>query len=302
MEIGLVLIPVLIVVSGAVAYIGNQVGRATGRRRLTILGLRPRHTAHLITVITGMLITLITIASVFLVSGDARTGLFRLSELREQIDSAEARLREVKGGDIAYLRNQEVLREVIDGKLPQEEILQRLDEMRLRAVDAAVSNGSAPDLVTGSVLSLYPQNVTWEAISRLVSARGGPTIVRIVALENTLRGEPLRVFVQLVDRRIVYRKGAVLGGGTVDGSSSREQISRDLLALVDAASQRAEGRILSPPSARISDLPTAQLNIDQHRSAVLEVSRAGKPVRVDVTALADITPEMPLAVTFVVKP
>ncbi|MBM3470596.1 MAG: DUF3084 domain-containing protein, partial [Armatimonadetes bacterium] len=63
-KVGLILIPVLIVVSGVVAYVGNMVGRAIGRRRLTVLGLRPRHTAHVIAVATGMLITLITLVSV----------------------------------------------------------------------------------------------------------------------------------------------------------------------------------------------------------------------------------------------
>ncbi len=298
MESGVILIPVLIIISGAVAYIGNMVGRATGRRRLTIFGLRPRHTAHLITVITGMLITIISLGSVLLVSQDARTGLFRLNQLRQQIDTAESRLREVQGGDIAYLRNQEVLRGVIDGRLSQPDILQRLDALRLRAVDVAVGNGVAPDLVTGGVLSLYPPNVTYEAIARLISLRGGETIVRFVSLENALRGESLRVFVQLVDRKLVYKKGTVLITGTIDGHAGREQVGSDLLHLADAASEKAQGRILSPPFARITELPQAQIDIDRHRAAITQIVAPRREVRVDVVAQRDITTDMSLAVTF----
>ena len=57
MNPAVILIPTLILVSGLVAFVGNQVGRSIGRRRLAVLGLRPRYTAQLVTVLTGMLIT-----------------------------------------------------------------------------------------------------------------------------------------------------------------------------------------------------------------------------------------------------
>lgn len=301
MESGVILIPVLIIISGAVAYIGNMVGRATGRRRLTLFGLRPRYTAHLITVLTGMLITIISLASVLLVSKDARVGLFRLNDLRQQIDTAESRLREVQGGDIAYLRNQEVLRDVIDGRLPQPEVLRRLDALRLRAVDAAVAGGVAPDLVTGGVLRLYPPNVTWEAIARLISLRRGETIVRIVSLENALRGESLRVFVQLVDRKLAYTKGTVLVTGVIDARAGREQIGSQLLRLADDAADKAVGKIISPPFARITEPPQAQVDIDQHRAAIAGIVALRREVRVDVVARGAITTDMSLAVTFALR-
>jgi len=300
-KVGLILIPVLIVVSGVVAYVGNMVGRAIGRRRLTVLGLRPRHTAHVIAVATGMLITLITLVSVVLVSSDARVGLFRLNDLRQQIEDAEARLREVAGGDIAYMRNQEVLREVIDGKLPQPEILARLDALRLRAVDEAASNGVAPNLVTGAVFSLYPPNLTWEALARLISLRGRETVVRIVAQENSLRGESLLIFVQLVDRRLAYAKGTVLGEGTVSGLGTRDEISFGLFALVDAAAERAQAKILSPPFARITELPRGQVDVDEHRAAVMQIAERRGEVRVQVLALGNVMTDSPLAVTFALK-
>ncbi len=302
MESGLLLVPVLIVVSGVVAYLGNQVGRAIGRRRLSLFGLRPRYTAHVITVVTGMLITVISLGTVLLVSQDARVGLFRLNDLREQIDVAESRLAQVTGGDIAFLRNQEVLREIIDGRLSQSEVLSQLDAMRLRAVDLAVAGGAGPDLTTGAVFSLYPPNLTWEAIARLIALRRGETIVRIVSLENTLRGEALRVSVLLVDRRLVYRRGAVVGSGTVDGQAAREQVGRQLLALIDAASDRATGSLLSPPFTRVTDPPRGQIDVDVHRAAVAQIAELRREVRVQVVAARDIMTEMPLVVGLNVLP
>lgn len=302
MKSGFILIPALILVSGAVAYIGNLVGRATGRRRLSIFGLRPRYTAHLITVITGMLITLISLGSMLLASQDARVGLFRLNDLREEIAGAEARLAALKGGDIAYLRNQEVLREVIDGRLSPAQITERLDALRLRAVDLAVTRGVAPDLVTGGVLSLYPPNLDWDAIARLISLRKSETVVRIVSLENALRGESLRVSVLLAERRLVFSKGTVVGTGVVDGHGPREQVGRELLALIDAAAERAQGKLLSPASALVTEPPRGQIDIDVQRAAVSEIVRRQTEVRVQVVALSDLYTEMALVVRFALTP
>lgn len=302
MESGLILLPILIVTGGVIAYVGNAVGRATGRRRLSLFGLRPRHTAQLITVATGVLTTVVTVVAILLASSDARTGLFHLHELREQIRQAEARLEQIKQGDIAYLRAQEVLREVIDGRRPLEEIQARLDAMRLRAVDLAVAKGIAPDLVSGAVLILDPPNVTWEAIARLVASRRAETIVRLVAAENTLRGEALRVFVMRHDRVLAYRAGTRLGSGVIDARIGRERVGLELLALVDRVSEGAASRLLSPPFARITDPPSTQVDVDEHRRAVAEILRRGGEVRVDVVVRRDVTTEMPLVVGFALRP
>lgn len=54
-------------VSGFIAYFGDILGRRMGKKRLTLFGLRPRHTAIVMTTITGMVISglaLITLISI----------------------------------------------------------------------------------------------------------------------------------------------------------------------------------------------------------------------------------------------
>jgi uncharacterized protein (DUF3084 family) len=46
----------LVAMCGFIAYSGDLLGRRLGKRRLTLWGLRPRHTAIVVTVFTGMLI------------------------------------------------------------------------------------------------------------------------------------------------------------------------------------------------------------------------------------------------------
>ncbi|MDR7470262.1 MAG: DUF3084 domain-containing protein [Armatimonadota bacterium] len=305
MEFGIILVPLLILVSGGIAFVGNLVGRAIGRRRLTLLGLRPRHTAQIITVATGMLITVLTVAAVLLVSQDARLALFQFRSLQAQLDSlqgeirgAESRLKQLKQGDIAYLRNQEVLRGIIDARLPLVQVAVEVDTLRLRAVDQALASGIGVDGTTGSVLRLFPPALTWDQVAELVKQHPGETVVRIVANENTLVGEPLEVSVQLVDNRLVFPRGRVLGSGQVDGRRSRDEVGRQLLELLDQSAPAARREVLSPPFARITDPPLVETELDALRRVVSAITQARRPVRVDVVVTQDVYTVGPLRVSF----
>ncbi len=74
-------------VSGGVAWLGDLIGRRIGRRRLTLFGLRPRNTAILFTVLTGMLIAGLTIASLLLASEGARQRILHYSSTVETLIS-----------------------------------------------------------------------------------------------------------------------------------------------------------------------------------------------------------------------
>lgn len=51
----------LLVSCGVIAYAGDVIGRRMGKKRLTLWGMRPRHTAVLITIVTGVLIAVTTV-------------------------------------------------------------------------------------------------------------------------------------------------------------------------------------------------------------------------------------------------
>lgn len=53
----------LLVLCGFIAYIGDLLGRRLGKKRLSIFGLRPKHTAILLTIVTGVLIATVTFAA-----------------------------------------------------------------------------------------------------------------------------------------------------------------------------------------------------------------------------------------------
>ncbi|MGV3721785.1 MAG: DUF3084 domain-containing protein, partial [Actinomycetota bacterium] len=55
-----ILILLLLVLCGFIAYMGDLLGRRLGKKRLSVFGLRPKHTAILLTVVTGVVIAAVT--------------------------------------------------------------------------------------------------------------------------------------------------------------------------------------------------------------------------------------------------
>lgn len=91
---GIILIGVMVATGGAIAFIGDKLGTKIGKKRLSIFGLRPRHTSMIITVITGILITGVTIGAMAVVSKDVRTALFGMEELNAAMTSTKLALDE----------------------------------------------------------------------------------------------------------------------------------------------------------------------------------------------------------------
>ncbi len=75
---------IFIVVSGFIAYFGDWLGRYLGKRRISVWGLRPRHTAMLITSLTGSLIAFLTIVAVLATAQTFREIIVRGERILEQ--------------------------------------------------------------------------------------------------------------------------------------------------------------------------------------------------------------------------
>lgn len=82
---GIALIAILAITGGIIAYIGDKLGTKVGKKKLTIFGLRPKHTSIVVTIITGILITVSTIGILALVSRDVRTALFGMEALKTEL-------------------------------------------------------------------------------------------------------------------------------------------------------------------------------------------------------------------------
>lgn len=305
MSVAAFLIPLLILVSGLVAFIGNLVGRAIGRKRLTLLGVRPRYTAQIVTVVTGMMITVVTLAVVLLASQDARQALFHLQEVQQQTRQLEAQiaaqqreLRALQVRDIIYQNDQEVLRTVIDGRAPFDDIRRRVQTFVDLAARAARERGAAPG-PDGATIVLSPPGLTADVVARDIAERAQRMVVRMIASENTVRGLPVHATVLVFPNAVVFREGQTIATASVNGRDSRGQIENALVDLAAAAAAVAKrDGVLSPPFA----LTTSPVDVRLDPAVVLEtvdrIKTAGTATTVRAVALIDTYTVGPLVITF----
>jgi uncharacterized protein (DUF3084 family) len=82
---GWLLILALLVLGGILSTLGDRLGTRVGKARLSLFNMRPRKTAVLITVLTGSLISAMSLGLMLLVSERLRTGLFELDQLERRL-------------------------------------------------------------------------------------------------------------------------------------------------------------------------------------------------------------------------
>jgi uncharacterized protein (DUF3084 family) len=305
MSLAAVLIPLLILVSGLVAFIGNLVGRAIGRKRLTLLGLRPRYTAQFITIVTGMLITVVTLAVVLLVSEDARRALFHLQEveqqtrnLEDQIAAQQRQLRALEVRDIVYQNDQEVLRTVIDGRAAFDEIRRRVQTFVDLAAQAARQRGAAAGQ-DGATIIIAPPGLTVEVVSRDIAERAQPMVVRMIASANTVRGLPVHATMLVFPNAAVFKEGQTVATALVDGRMPRAQIETALVELAATAAGTAKrDGVISPPFALTASPVDVRLDPAVVLETVDRIKTAGKSMTVRAVALLDTYTVGPLVLTF----
>lgn len=121
---GAVLIILLIALGGVIAYVGDIVGRRVGRQRLTLFGLRPKHTSVIIAIVTGVIVVGTTLATLIIIDNDFREMLLDYGSVKSELVATQGSL----------VSTQEELRDVQDSlgaKLQELEAKQReIDDLQ----------------------------------------------------------------------------------------------------------------------------------------------------------------------------
>ena len=111
---GWLLILALLVLGGVLSTLGDRLGSRVGKAQLSLFNLRPRRTAVLITVLTGSLISAISLGLMLLVSERLRTGLFELDRLEQRLRFSRQAL---QSSQRTLERSQQDLRRAEGGRL-----------------------------------------------------------------------------------------------------------------------------------------------------------------------------------------
>lgn len=92
----LAFVVLMMVFGGALAYGSDWLGRRLGKQRLTLFGVRPRHTATLLTTLTGVLTVAVTIAILTALNESFRVWITRGDRILYELRENETRLQSLR--------------------------------------------------------------------------------------------------------------------------------------------------------------------------------------------------------------
>ena len=102
MEYGWIMLFVLAIMGGIIAYLGDKIGSRVGKRKIKLFGLRPKYTSVLVTILTGISIAAVTLGVMSILSENVRIALFGMQQLRMQNEALETQRNQLlkQAGDL----------------------------------------------------------------------------------------------------------------------------------------------------------------------------------------------------------
>ena len=244
---GVVLITVLVITGGAIAFIGDRLGTKIGKKKLSIFGLRPRHTSIVITIITGILITTLTFGIMAAASENVRTALFGMEKLNREMRAAQTKIEQAAEAlttanaarDKANTDLQAAQADVDKLQQKQAELALRNGELEagnrsLEASNAALLTGNEQlrqhnDVLQGQNDGLAQKN------TELTDNNG-----RLAGENDVLeqRNKALGAGLQMVrEGDIIYRSGEIIASGVVAKAKDKQSLSAELASIVYLANR-----------------------------------------------------------------
>jgi uncharacterized protein (DUF3084 family) len=168
----------LLGVCGLIAYTGDVLGRRMGKKRLSAFGLRPKHTAVLFTVVTGVLIACVSLGAAFGASPGVRMALTQGERLVLKNAALRASYRELSR--ILLLRQGEIQ------KLRQDERALRIQNASLQTQTAQLRGEYGR--LQSSVRRLGSENEALQRRNRNFAQENARLAARQQQLQRDVRG------------------------------------------------------------------------------------------------------------------
>ena len=257
---GVYLIGVLVLTGGVIAFIGDRLGTKIGKKRLSIFGLRPRHTSIIITIITGIFITTMTFAVMAAASENVRLALFGMEELQDRMSSLsiqvqgtsaelEAAKKEKSEADAAL----EAAKTNVDSMKRQQQDLAE-ESKRLQAGNAELA--ARNEALVGENMSLAEANAALDAQNGTLLADNAKLSGNNEQLADEngrleSRNQELRDgMLAIREGDITFRAGEIIASGVVRGNRAADEVRADMESLAQLAMRNVSERLGRDVSAQ----------------------------------------------------
>ncbi len=290
MFIGIAMFLVLMIMGGVIAFLGDKIGSKVGKKRLSLFGLRPKYTSIIVTIISGILISFLTIAALSVVNENVRVALFGLSRLQERManlnQEIEVKNKELEEGKQQLKeRNKEykymTLRsENISKELERVESQRAYAETELSVVQKAYDE--ARQGVEASAEEIEKLEKTKEELSGNIS--------KLNKEKESLLGN----IATIREGTVVFRAGQVLTDAVVDENMTKEQSEQVLGSILNDINNLLKDRM----NVKDKDVYLVRMPQVSFDSAVEKVKEAKNKKLVRVVAAGNLILGEPAIVEF----
>ncbi|MCR5559316.1 MAG: DUF3084 domain-containing protein [Schwartzia sp.] len=229
---GVVLIVVLVITGGVIAFIGDRVGTKVGKKKLSIFGLRPRHTSVIITIITGVCITTLTFGVLAAVSKNVRTALFGMEQLNQSMRETQERLN-TAGVKLAAAEEQQKKAEnkLKDSQQEIDKLQDKQEKLAARASELEAGNAAL-------------EREKGELLAQNDSLAEANTSLKSDNVELEKRSEALREGLQIIrEGEIAFRAGEIVASGVIEGNRPLADVHADMESLISLANRNTAQRL-----------------------------------------------------------
>jgi uncharacterized protein (DUF3084 family) len=311
-------------VSGIIAYIGDLLGTYVGKRRLTVFGLRPRVTALIVAISTGILITVLTLGVAAALSEDVKIALFSVEQLKEEKNKLEnetnilkiektaleheksmlandverlktiVRIKETES--VVFRKDEPLAAKVIKTDTLEKEVMKELTDLIITLSDRARKKG----VTVQDEIGFFTENREQLArMSAYIASSPQDLVVAAVAEENVNAGEQLgNVRFMILPNNLIFRKDKEIASIEIDGRNSRGDIARTLKDFMDELNLEVTrlGMIANPLTKRFGDLSSESML--SFYDMVNRIKTLNRPIILIAVVPEDTYAIGPLNVTF----
>ncbi len=225
------LILLLILISGLIAYIGDQIGMKLGKKRVSIFGLRPRYSSIIITVVTGIVIATLSIVILLTAYSGLRQALFNINEVMARLDRLDSELmRRTEELDDLRQERQDLLDSLARTEEEFQEASRELEEAREEIAELEEERDELDFLVENLRLERDELENQIEELN-----------IELAEVSDDLE-EAREQLVYYMDEDIVYRRGEIVYSAVIEGGRSENEIINDLNQFLSEANQVASQR------------------------------------------------------------
>lgn len=264
---GILLLLIIALVSGSIAYLGNKLGRYVGKKKLSIFNLRPLHTSTLFTIATGALISLLTIGVASMLSENVRIALFGMEKLqRERIqlqDQVSYLSAQTNQGKILFTTGQSMALSLIPGGMSEEKTKVKLLDLIKTANKRAVEKNNSlayyfktDVLPEGSTILTYsPED--FNNVLKLITNSSSEWGIIISASTNVFLGNKFSVDIKAIKNIVIYREGEEITSIKIDAARPKNEILAQLFTLIYKTQENSTSRgMMRDPEQQLS-MPSA---------------------------------------------